>query len=90
MPGPGCAEIRLTAKASARIPWLVSMRWNWRISRSMSLVCWRWICTLDCQPINAIKRMANKMKMAMKVAVSRTVDVRQTWANRLTGYSRIM
>jgi hypothetical protein len=38
---------------------------------------------LDCQPIKPMSRMAKTTKMEMKVAVRRTVDVRQTWAKRL-------
>jgi hypothetical protein len=48
----------------------------------MSLACWRWICTLDCQVMKASSRMANSEKIRMNVAVSLTVDVRQIWANR--------
>ncbi|MNL86760.1 hypothetical protein D3C87_2156050 [compost metagenome] len=66
------------------------MRSRTRTSLSMASACWRWICTLDCQVMKASSRMEKREKIRMNVAVSLTVEVRQSWAKRLTVYSRIM
>ena len=56
----------------------------------MSSACWRWMETLDCQVMKASSRMANSEKIRMNVAVSLTVEVRQSCQKRFKDYSRIM
>src|SRR5688572_12547603 len=52
----------------------------------MSLDCWRWSWMLDCQEMKASSETEKTTKMRTKIAVRRTVVVRQSVATLFTDH----